>query len=518
MAGNVKIIPPREKESSILRVAAYCRVSTDHAEQALSYASQIRNYTDLINGHEGWELVDVYADEAVSGTKTDKREDFNRMLSDCRKGRIDKVLVKSLSRFSRNTKDCLAALRELMSLGVTIQFEKENIDTETLTTEFLVSVFGALAQQESVSISENGRQGFRRRMELGQFITTKPPYGYRLKGSGCLEIIPEEAELVRWVFDAYLSGHSVGWIVNDLISRGVLDRKGNVHWTTRQIYYWLSNEKYIGDTLCQKTYKTGFPFTQKINHGEVDQIYVESSHPAIISRETFEKAQALRQRKKHRRDRPDGVYPLSRKMYCEACGEALYRRSTRKGTAAWSCRNHLRNAASCSVGPIPEEAIHAAFARMYNKLRLHDGVILKPALGQMDALNKARQRNNPAMLAVNRAIAEASDQSYKVSALQSKGVLDASAGAAKLRELDGRLAELRKERRRLLKEDDLEEALDSFRQTVSKIHSGPDHLEDFDETLFSDLVEKVTAESRSRIRFHLRGGIELAERVQEDKA
>lgn len=353
-------------------------------------------------------------------------------------------------------------------------------------------------------------------MELGQFITTKPPYGYRLKGSGCLEIIRSEAELVRWVFDAYLSGHSVGWIVNDLISRGVQDRKGNVHWTTRQIYYWLSNEKYIGDTLCQKTYKTGFPFTQKINHGEVDQIYVEGSHPAIISRETFEKVQALRQRKKKRRDRPDGVYPLSRKMYCEACGEALYRRTTRKGTAVWSCRNHLRNAASCSVGPIPEETIHAAFTRMYNKLRLHDGVILKPALGQLDALNEARQRNNPAMLAVNKAIAEASDQSYKVSALQSKGVLDTSAGAAKLRELDGRLAELRKERRRLLKEDDLEEALDAFRQTVNKIHSGPDRLKGFDEALFAGLVEKVTAESRSRVHFHLRGGIELAERVQED--
>ncbi len=390
--------------------------------------SEIRNYTDLINGHEGWELVDVYADEAVSGTKTDKREDFNRMLSDCRKGKIDKVLVKSLSRFSRNTKDCLASLRELMSLGVAVQFEKENIDTETLTTEFLVSVFGALAQQESVSISENGRQGFRRRMELGQFITTKPPYGYRLKGSGSMEIIRSEAELVRWVFDAYLSGHSVGWIVNDLISR-----------------------------------------------------------------ETFEKVQALRQRKKHRRDRPDGVYPLSRKMYCVACGEALYRRTTRKGTAIWSCRNHLRNAESCSVGPIPEEDIHAAFARMYNKLRLHDGVILKPALSQLDALNEARQRNNPAMLAVNKAIAEASDQSYKVSALQSKGVLDASAGAAKLRELDGRLAELRKERRRLLKEDDPEEALDTFRQTVSKIRSGPERLNSFQYiTISADNAVTVT--------------------------
>ena len=515
MAANVKIIPPREKEASVLRVAAYCRVSTDHSEQALSYASQIRNYTDLINGHEGWELVDVYADEAVSGTKTDKREDFNRMLSDCRKGRIDKVLVKSLSRFSRNTKDCLDSLRELMSLGVTVQFEKENIDTETLTTEFLVSVFGALAQQESVSISENGRQSFRRRMELGQFITTKPPYGYRLKGSGCLEIIPEEAELVRWVFDAYLSGRSVGWIVNDLISRGVRDRKGNVHWTTRQIYYWLSNEKYIGDTLCQKTYKTGFPFTQKINHGEVDQIYVEGSHPAIVSRETFEKAQALRQRKKKRRDRPDGVYPLSRKMYCEACGEALYRRTTRKGTAAWSCRNHLKNAASCSVGPIPEEAIHAAFVRMYNKLRLHDGIILKPALGQLDALNEARQRNNPAMLAVNQAIAEASAKSYKVSELQNRGLLDAAAGTVKLRELEGRLAELRKERRRLLKEDDLDETLDAFRQTVTTVRSGPDRLKGFDEALFAGLVKRVTAESKTRVRFQLRGGIELTEQLQE---
>ncbi len=516
MAANVKIIPPREMKPDILRVAAYCRVSTDHSEQALSYASQIRNYTDIINTHEGWELVDVYADEAVSGTKLDKREDFNRMLSDCRKGKIDKVLVKSLSRFSRNTKDCLDSLRELISLGVSVQFEKENIDTETLTTEFMVSVFGALAQQESVSISENGRQGFRRRMELGNFITTKPPYGYRLKGSGNLEIIPEEAELVRWVFDAYLSGRSVGWIVNDLISRGVQDRKGNVHWTTRQIYYWLSNEKYIGDTLCQKTYKTGFPFKQKINHGEVDQIYVEGSHPAIISRETFEKAQALRQRKKKHRDRPDGIYPLSRKMYCGICGEALYRRTTRKGTAAWSCRNHLKNAASCPVGPIPEETIHAAFVRMYNKLRLHDGIILKPALSQLDALNEARQRSNPAMLAVNKAIAEASAQSYKVSTLQSKGLLDAAASAVKLRELDGRLAGLRKERRRLLKEDDLEETLEAFRQTVNKVRGGPGRLESFDEVLFTDLVEKVTAKSRTCVCFHLRGGIELTEQLQED--
>ena len=137
---NITIIPPDKARPDTLRVAAYCRVSTDAKEQELSYASQIRNYTELISRHDGWELVDIYADEAVSGTKTDKREDFNRLLADCRKGRIDQVLVKSISRFSRNTRDCLAALRELTRLGVTVQFEKENIDTGTLTTELMVSV------------------------------------------------------------------------------------------------------------------------------------------------------------------------------------------------------------------------------------------------------------------------------------------------------------------------------------------------------------------------------------------
>ena len=172
---NVRIIPPREKEPSILRVAAYCRVSSDSSDQLHSYASQIRKYTDEIGSHADWKLVDIYADEAVSGTKTDKREDFNRMLSDCRKGRIDKILVKSVSRFARNTKDCLAALRELLSLGVSVYFEKENIHSETLTTELMVSVYGALAQQESVSISQNQRISYQRRMERGEFITCTAP-------------------------------------------------------------------------------------------------------------------------------------------------------------------------------------------------------------------------------------------------------------------------------------------------------------------------------------------------------
>ena len=173
MAANVTYIPPKAAKPAILRVAAYCRVSSDSSDQLHSYAAQIHYYTDMIQNHDGWELVDVYADEGITGTRMDKREDLNRLLTDCRKGKIDKVLVKSISRFARNTRDCLASLRELSRLGVSVQFEKENIDTGTLTTELMVSVSGSLAQQESISISQNQRMSYQRRI-LGRLPGLQP--------------------------------------------------------------------------------------------------------------------------------------------------------------------------------------------------------------------------------------------------------------------------------------------------------------------------------------------------------
>ena len=230
MSSNVIIIPPSESKPDTLRVAAYCRVSSDSSDQLHSYAAQIRKYTAEIGNHEGWELVDIYADEGLTGTRMDKREDFNRMLSDCRKGRIDKVLVKSVSRFARNTKDCLAVLRELMSLGVTVYFEKENINTETLTTELMVSVSGALAQQESISTSQNQRLSYKRRMESGEFITCKAPFGYRLIDGKNLEIVPAEAEQVRWIFNAYLGGRSLAWIAEQMTQKGFRTTDGRPYW------------------------------------------------------------------------------------------------------------------------------------------------------------------------------------------------------------------------------------------------------------------------------------------------
>ena len=515
MAANVKVIPPKAMAADTLRVAAYCRVSSDSSDQLHSYAAQIRYYTDMIQNHDGWELVDVYADEGITGTRMDKREDLNRLLSDCRKGKIDKVLVKSISRFARNTRDCLASLRELSRLGVSVQFEKENIDTGTLTTELMVSVSGSLAQQESVSISQNQRMSYQRRMERGEFITCKAPFGYRLIDGKRLEVISDEAKLVRWMFNAYLSGHSLEWIAEQMTKTGVSTTDGKPYWQCTTVLYTLTNEKYMGDSLCQKTFMTAFPFTQRQNHGEADQYYIENTHPAIITKGTFEKVQELLRQKSNRQKIPRQIYPLSRKVYCGQCGTPFARRVGKSGLVVWVCRKHDKGASKCTMGRIPESALYAAFAGMYNKLKQNAGIVLQPALKQLEELRDALQRDDPAMLAVNRAIAQASEQSHRISQLQAAGLLDADACAAKFNEINARLAQLRAERRRLLKNEDIDDAIDALQRTADLIQCGPERLEGFDEGLFHDLVERIVVESQTCVRFRLRGGLELTEQLRE---
>ena len=515
MAANVTYIPPKAAKPAILRVAAYCRVSSDSSDQLHSYAAQIHYYTDMIQNHDGWELVDVYADEGITGTRMDKREDLNRLLTDCRKGKIDKVLVKSISRFARNTRDCLASLRELSRLGVSVQFEKENIDTGTLTTELMVSVSGSLAQQESVSISQNQRMSYQRRMERGEFITCKAPFGYRLIDGKRLEVISDEAKLVRWMFNAYLSGHSLEWIAEQMTKTGVSTTDGKPYWQCTTVLYTLTNEKYMGDSLCQKTFTTAFPFTQRQNHGEADQYYIENTHPAIITKGTFEKVQELLRQKSNRQKIPRQIYPLSRKVYCGQCGTPFARRVGKSGLVVWVCRKHDKGASKCTMGRIPESALYAAFVGMYNKLKQNAGIVLLPALKQMEELRDALQRDDPAMLAVNRAIAQASEQSHRVSQLQAAGLLDADACAAKFNEINARLTQLRAERRRLLKNEDIDDAIDALQRTADLIQCGPERLEGFGEGLFHDLVERIVVESQTCVRFRLRGGLELTEQLRE---
>ena len=512
---EVQVIPPKAVRPDTLRVAAYCRVSSDSADQLHSYAAQIRAYTQAINAHDGWDLVDIYADEGLTGTRMDKREDFNRLMADCRKGKIDKIVVKSISRFARNTRDCLATLRELSSLGVTVKFEKENIDTGTLTSELMVSVSASLAQEESISISKNQRMSYQRRMERGEFITCSAPFGYQIVDGKNLTIVEDQAEIVKWIFAAYLRGYSSEWIAQELSENGPAPLHGGQKWHQQTIRKILTNEKYIGDALCQKTYTTNtFPYRRKDNHGEADQYYVEHTHPAIISYEDFQKVQELLKRRAERQSIPHDQTPLARKIICGQCGTLYMRRISKAGYVSWVCRKHDRKAADCPNGRISEDSIHAAFLRMYRKLRTHDGIVLSPVLRQMDTLSDALHRGNPAMLAVNTAIATASEQSYHLTKLHTAGLLDKAALSAKQAELNAKLTELRRERRKLLCNEDIDEQVDAIRLTIDTIRNGPETLSSFDEALFTKLVERIVVDTQGTIRFQLYGGFEFQETLE----
>ena len=290
-------------------------------------------------------------------------------------------------------------------------------------------------------------------------------YGYRNAGNGGLEIVPEEAEVIRWVFDLYPNGYSPTRIAEEMNRRGIRKKYGKAKWTKISVVHWLENEKYTGNTLCQKTFKTGFPYATVKNQGEMDQFYIENCHPAIISREVFDRVQTLRQHKRICPVEPT-QYPLTRKMVCGACGATLYRNVSSSGNATWICSQHMRVAAACSTKPIWERDVYTGFIRMYNKLRLHEGIVLWPALDQMEALETAVQRENPAMLEINRAIAQATEQNYKISKLRTSGLLDADACAAKLAALDAQLTQFRVKRRRLLRNDDISEVAEMLRQTM----------------------------------------------------
>lgn len=512
---NVRVINPTIQKSDTLRVAAYCRVSSDSADQLHSYAAQIKAYTRLIDEHDGWELVDIYADEGLTGTRMDKREDFQRLMYDCRKGKIDKVVVKSISRFARNTRDCLVTLRELSSLGVTVKFEKENIDTGTLTSELMVSVFGTLAQEESISISKNQRISYQRRMERGEFITCKAPFGYRLVDGKNLEIVPEKAAYVRWMYEEYLNGRSVEWLAERMTETGVPTTDGSKKWYPFTITYILKNEKNVGDALCQKTFASGFPFVKQRNHGEKDQYYIENTHPTIVTREMFDKVQELLCRKAQRADIHREHSPLTRKIVCGHCGSMVVRRVGKSGYTVWVCHKHDRKASSCPNGRISEQSIHAAFLRMYHKLKTNEGIILQPVLKQLASLIDALNRGNPAMLAVNEAIAAAAEQNHNLSKLHTAGLLDAKALATRQTELNIKMTELRRQRRKLLCNDEIGEQVESVHRTVEVIQDGPDRLDGFDEALFTLLVERIIAESQTTIRFRLYGGLEFTETSEE---
>ena len=497
-----------------LRVAAYARVSSSSEDQLNSYRVQNQYYSELISGNPDWEMIDIYADEGITGTSVEKREDFQRMMQDCRKGKIDRILVKSISRFARNTKDCLAAVRELKELGVSVQFEEQGIDTSKVSSEMVTAIMASLAQKQSESISGNVKWGVQKRMEDGTYVASSAPYGYRLVNLR-LEIQPEEAEIVRWIFQQYLAGANVNEITKELNARSA---GNNRKWYKAAVTYILSNERYIGDCLWQKCYMTStIPARQVINRGEKTQYYAEGKHPAIIDKDTFYAAQRLRKQRRTTNGSATGAaYSiLTGRILCGKCG-AAFRRKNWRGISRWSCRTHSENINLCSILPMEEQSIHAAFCRLYCKLKHHGEPIFTQMLSNLQKIRYSRMLWSEDVISLNKKISDILSQVQFLTQLQQAGGVDPDTFISSNNKLNEQLRRLKQEKARLL-DTDSDDLADRTRDLMDALEDGPDFLDSFDAELFDALVEKIIVDSNERLRFRLKNGLELLEQIERTK-
>ena len=505
----------KRPEAQKLRVAAYCRVSSDSSDQMNSFAAQLNYYTALISGKENWVMVDVYADAGISGTSAKKRPDFQRLLSDCRRGRIDKVLVKSISRFARNATDCLETIRELKSIGVGVYFEEQNIDTSNMTGELLTAMFSAIAQKESESISGNMRWSYQHRMKSGTFLPAAMPYGYRIQGK---EIVVDEkqAEIVRRIFNSYLDGQSMDKIAEQLNRENVPVRLGleNRRWMHMAISYILSNERYIGDSIWQKTYATDtLPACQVKNHGERPKYYVEATHQPIIEKEVFQAVQELKnKRKESRGECPPAHDPLQQKIICGVCG-TLYRRKECNGKTYWVCRTHDRGKDGCPSHRIPEEEVHTAFLRLYHKLRLHGEPILKQMLVDLQSVRERRMLWSLDIIELNKRISDINDQDRMLADMNKCGLVDPDIFIARSNLLAQQLRAVKQEKERILGAEQ-DDTIPKTRELMELLETMPEFLPDFDGEIFTDLVAGITAGPGNILRFRLKNGLELTETIE----
>ncbi len=317
------------------RVAAYARVSLETDKLAHSLAAQTDHYRSVIQDRSGWELAGIYADSFISGTQASQRPEFQRLLEDCEKGKIDIVLCKSISRFARNTVDLLKTVRHLKELGVEIRFEKENINSMSGEGELLLTILASFAQEESRSISENVKWGIRRRFQSGKAeMRNKSVFGYRLDG-GKYVVVPEEAETVRLIFDEYVRGVPLRRISELLRTEGLKTPRG-FDFSHSQINYIIHNEIYIGNIVLQKTFVKDFITHSKVkNNGELPVYRQCGCHEPIVDESVFQAAQE----ESARRAAEKPAYPFTKRLICGSCGKALTRRSNNGRYACWHCRS-----------------------------------------------------------------------------------------------------------------------------------------------------------------------------------
>ena len=513
-----------------LRVAAYCRVSTDSEEQMTSYEAQKTYYTDKIMQNPQWSMAGIFADEGITGTSAEKRPEFLRMIRLCRKRKIDLILVKSISRFARNTVDCLHYIRALKEMGIAVIFEKENINTLDSEGEMLITLLGAFAQAESESISQNVRWGIRQAMREGRVsLRCKQLYGFTEDENGQPQVLPDEAEVVRRIYKSFLRGQSIRMIKGWLDAEGIAPRKGK-EWSLSSIENILKNEKYCGDVLLQKTFISDCISRKVIkNVGQLPMYLIENHHEGIVSRETYQAVQAEFARRGSRRSpnkraAATGLssytsrYALSDRLVCGECG-TLYRRCTwvRKGgkKIVWRCSSRLDYGSRyCKHSPTMEEgALQRAIMAAVNSM-MEDKTRLVAAIS--DAIRSglapdATGSLTPAVIDKELTRLDQEFQELLQYTAENGGYMDY---AEKFKVISERMGALREQKALILEAQQADLAVNGrIQQAEELLNSASPEITEWDEELIRQAVETVKVLSDHEILVCLRGGIEIRQEV-----
>ena len=516
-----------------LRVAAYCRVSTKEEDQANSYEAQKEYYTDKIMSNSAWTMAGVFADKGITGTSVKKREDFMRMIRHCRQKKIDVVLTKSVSRFARNTVDCLYYTRALKELGIAVIFEKENINSLEEDSELRITLSGAFAQSESESISANVTWGKRRAMESRKAtIQYKYLYGYRRGADDKPEIIPEEAEVVRWIYERYLAGASTRMLRDELHEQGVTYSEKSPQWTLPHIKSILRNEKYCGDVLMQKTFQQDVINRKVIkNTGQLPMYLIENHHEGIVSREKYNAVQAEMARRKAAKSPSKRAstglaaytsrYALSDRLFCGECGTA-YRRVvwTQHGEkrAVWRCSSRLdygkkycKESPTLDEAPLQQAVLAAINASMSGRKVLADQLVdameqeLAPVPGESMSLGD-----------IDRAVTELGKQFDMLLAEAANGDVDEY--AERFRAISTTMEELKRRKAAILsirqEQEQIGRRIHAAASAMTAVTMG---ITEWDDGVVYQMLEKVTVLAGNRIKVTFRNGVEIEQSVDQPK-
>ena len=526
-----KPIAEQEAMKRKLQVAAYCRVSTDDEEQQSSYEAQCSYYTDKIMMNPEWTMAGIFADEGITGTSTKKRDDFNRMIRKCRKKKIDLILTKSISRFARNTLDTIQYTRMLRAMGIGIYFEKENINTLDMDSEMLITMLGAFAQAESESISRNVAWGKRKAIRDGKVsVNFNLLYGYYLQDDGSPSFYPDKAAVVQFIYQQFLYGDSLRMIRKRLDDEGIPNPRGELGWNAGSIQSILTNEKYCGDVLGQKT------FTESViggktrrNTGQLPQVLIQNNHPGMVTREMYYAVQEEMKRRTSARSPSDksptgrtcyaSKYALSERLVCGECG-TLYRRCTwnirGKKKIVWRCVSRLDYGTKyCKQSPTMEESLlqkaimEAINSTMDSKGGLTKGItdalllMLKPQENTELTLDEVKQRIRELNVEFCRLFdEEGSEEKYK----------------ERFSEITKELAELKRQQEEICEQLRNDQGVHTRIQRMTTAANRMEHhMTEWDEIMIRQLVHMVEVISTDRIRVVLTDGAVVIQDVLKNK-